>query len=96
MNTAQLISEAVASGKVRKFTPGESGFIDGIQVFLRERGILLYQHKNKYIMKRDGHKGRPAGVAWEKVLREVDRIRLEEGLQPLRVSHHAASRKASK
>ena len=95
MTVSQLIAEAIAAGRVRKFRAGESGFVDGIQVFLRDRGINLYQLKNQYVMKRGGQKGALKRIPWEKVIEEVDRIRVAEGLQPLRLPHQQVSEKAA-
>ncbi len=90
-NSAHLIAEAIAAGRVRRFDAGDGADLLKLQHFLRQRGYVLHVSKNSYSIKREGQPSKPKAMHWSKVIDFIDNIRVGEGLQPLRIDHRPKS-----
>lgn len=89
LDTARMVKAWVAAhGGPRRFPRGESTDFFAVQAWLHQRGIGLSSIKGSYWIRRgDGAPRRQA--KWRDVIALVDRLRVEEGREPI-VRHSAA------
>lgn len=82
-NEKRAVEEFIKTHGVRRFMPGDSGDIDSITVFLRQRGYQLSGTPwgKKFHISRG--RGRPRVVPWWKVIELVDELRAAEGREPI-------------
>lgn len=83
-NEKQLIADAIASGKVRRFEARAGADYYSLQQWLRDRGYHLAMRQSLYSL--SSGRGRPKMLKWGEVITFVDDLRTREGLQPLRVA----------
>lgn len=83
LDTARMVKAWVAAhGGPRRFPRGESTDFFAVQAWLHQRGIGLSSVKGSYWIRRgDGAPRRQA--KWRDVIALVDRLRVEEGREPI-------------
>lgn len=84
MNLSALIEEFQSKGgAIRKFERGEAANREALTLYLQRRGYRLSLVRGSWQIT-SATVGRPRRRTWNDVITFVDRIRAEEGKQPIR------------
>lgn len=87
-NTSLLIQDWLErNGGARKFEREIRTDYWAVQSFLRDHGVNLNVHRNKYLLGNIGAKTRQ--VSWKEIMDTVDKLRCQIGLQPFRQHREA-------
>lgn len=83
-NVKLMVQDWIAQNGVRRFDRGDMTDYYHLTNWLRERGYGLSTVSNSYRLTNGS--GRPRQTTWAGVIALVDKLRLAEGLQPIRIA----------
>lgn len=85
---SETVKAYVERNGVRRFEAGASTDYVFLKAFLAERGFVLstYRNQSTFIITSEGQRGRPKPMTWAKVIAFVDKLRQDEGREPIKRS----------
>lgn len=86
--TSMMIDFTAKGGEVRTFKRGHSSEWIYLRDLFKRFGYELRTDRSFYIVRKIDEKGRPKRLTRVQAIREIDRVLVENGMQPFMITKH--------